>query len=81
MAKYKKKLAKLQKKHGKLQELCDEISGHLGNYVQDCNMQREEMEYMKDFIFFKGLDEEFQYFRKNAFKDTDDSLPFPRYVI
>ena len=52
--------------------------------VDDLSDLREDhylMEYMSDFIRYKGLQEEFEYFKEHATKDPNSELPFPHYEL
>lgn len=64
-----------------LQARCDEMSEYISGLTDDCRNQSEELRYLNEFISFKGLNEEFRYFRENAFEDPTDEMPFPRLII
>ncbi len=50
--------------------------------LEDYKEKEELIEYMKDFITYKKLDEEFLSFRKNAYDESKIlNLPFPKYVL
>lgn len=40
-----------------------------------------ENEYMTDFIHWKNLEKEYQYFKENAIRDSNEEIPFPRYIL
>ena len=76
-----KKYKKLKKKYKFFKEQLDEISYVVSSTMDDNRRLREEMEYLTDFIEWKSLDDEYHHFRKNSFKDPNDELPFPRYIL
>lgn len=76
-----KKYKKLKKKYKILKEHCDEISYVLSSTMDDNRRIAKEMEYQGDFIVWKSLEDEYHQFRKTAFKDPSDDLPFPRYIL
>ena len=70
-----------KEKFENLQELFREMSDYLEEVVTDRQNLAESNEYLNDYITYKGLEEEFSYFRENAHKDDDETTPFPRYVM
>ncbi|MBQ7416886.1 MAG: hypothetical protein IJV18_02120 [Acidaminococcaceae bacterium] len=70
-----------KEKFENLQELFREMSDYLEEVVTDRQNLAESNEYLNDYIAYKGLEEEFSYFRENAHKDDDETTPFPRYVM
>ena len=70
-----------KEKFENLQELFREMSDYLEEVVTDWQNLAESNEYLNDYIAYKGLEEEFSYFRENAHKDDDETTPFPRYVM
>lgn len=74
-------IIKERNSYHELQERCDEMSEHISGLNDDCRRQSEELRYFSEFISFKGLKEEFRYFRENAFEDPEDEMPFPRLII
>ncbi len=64
-----------------LNELFDEMSSQMDYYVDFERKASRELTYLKDFIRFKQLDEEFTYFVEHAIEDPDDELPFPHLVL
>ena len=76
-----KKVVKEQKKNQHLQEYYQEMNDYLLELIQEHNDTLEEIRYMHDFIHYKNLDEEFQYFKEYAHEDTEVDLPFPNLVL
>jgi len=64
-----------------LYENYEELSGFLRSILDSHERDTEEMRYLHDFIHYKGLDEEYRYFRENAHEDTRKDLPFPSLVL
>lgn len=64
-----------------LSELYDEMSSELDYYVHYEQDTSRQLTYLKNFIHFKQLDEEFEYFRERAIEDPDEELPFPHLIL
>lgn len=49
---------------------------------KSCQHDIDENKYLQDFISWRHLEEEYQYFRKNAFLSRTEPLPAPtRYIL
>lgn len=70
-----------KKKYEDLQELFQEMSDYLQEVVTQQQDQAESLEYLSDYIAYRGLEEDFNYFRENAHRESDEDMPFPRYVM
>lgn len=70
-----------KKKYEDLQEIFQEMSDYLQEVVTQQQSQAESLEYLSDYIAYKGLVEDFNYFRENAHREYDEDTPFPRYVM
>lgn len=70
-----------KKKYEDLQEMFQEMSDYLQEVVTQQQVQAESLEYLSDYIAYKGLEEDFNYFRENAHRESDEDTPFPRYVM
>ena len=78
----KNKVIKEQKlSYQELSELYDEMSSELDYYVHYERNTSRQLKYLKDFIHFKQLDEEFEYFKEHAIEDPDEELPFPHLIL
>lgn len=78
----KNKVIKEQKiSYQELLELYDEMSSELDYYVHYERETSRQLAYLKDFIRFKQLDEEFEYFTEHAIEDPDEDLPFPHLIL
>lgn len=72
-----KSLKKLQE----LQERYEEVSDYLTSLLDDFRQQEEELRYLREYISYKNLEEEFHYFQKNAHEVYDEDLPFPYLTL
>ena len=70
-----------KKKYEDLQEMFQEMSDYLQEVVTQQQSQAESLEYLSDYIAYKGLEEDFNYFRENSHRESDEDTPFPRYVM
>jgi hypothetical protein len=59
----------------------DEACTELRDALDDQRRLHEENRYLEDFIHYKGIDEEFALFQKQAHEETDSDMPFPRLVM
>ena len=62
-------------------EQFDEVCTELRDVLDDKRRLSEENRFLADFIHYKGLDEEFALFQKQAYEETDPDVPFPRLVM
>ena len=64
-----KKVIKEQKRYQHLLERYEEMNDYLLELIDDHDRAKEDIRYMNDFIHYKNLDEEFNYFKKHAHED------------
>ena len=76
-----KKVIKEQKKYQNLQERYEEMSDYLLDLIEEHRCAKEELRYLKDFIHYKKLDEEFRYFREHAHEEYEPDLPFSHLTL
>ena len=76
-----KKVIKEQKKYQNLQERYEEMSDFLSDVLDEQRRDSEELRYLKDFIHYQELEEEYLYFRRNAHEEEDSDLPFPHLTL
>lgn len=81
MAKKKKNIKKQKKLYQELQELHEEMSDFLSNVLDEQRRDSEELRYLKDFIHYQELEEEYLYFRRNAHEEENSDLPFPYLTL
>lgn len=81
MAKNKKIIKKQKKLYQELQELHEEMSDFLSNVLDEQRRDSEELRYLKDFIHYQELEEEYLYFRRNAHEEENSDLPFPSLTL
>ena len=70
-----------KQRYKELEELFDEISYDFRNSREDNIRIGEENYYLKEFISFKGLEDEYLYFKDNAHEADDPDNPFPPLVL
>lgn len=81
MAKNKKVIKKQIQQYQQLLERYEEMNDYLLDLIDEHRRDIEELRYTNDFIHYKNLEEEFDYFRKHAHEDTETDLPFPYLVL
>lgn len=81
MAKNKKVIKEQKKLYRELQELHGEMSDFLSNVLDEQQRDAEELRYLRDFIHYQELEEEYIYFRRNAHEEEDSDLPFPYLTL
>ena len=65
-----------------LKEMMEEMYDHIHSQDQDIKYLSDERQYLSDYIEWKGLTEDFEYFKANAHKARlDEDLPFENYVL
>lgn len=65
-----------------LKEVMEEMYDHIHSQNQDIKYLSDERQYLSDYIEWKGLTEDFEYFKAHAHKARlDEDLPFENYVL
>lgn len=67
----------IDKKYRILKENFDELISVINDYE---SIQKENY-YLLQFINFKGLSEEYEYFKENAHEAIDEDNPFPPLIL
>ena len=75
------KVLKEQNIYQTLQDRCFEMSDLISSLVEDCNHNEADLRYLNEFIRYKKLDEEYQYFRENAHEEYEEDMPFPYLTL
>ena len=75
MAKCKKDLKK-QNAYQNVKERCTEMSDFISGLVEDCKQNETDLRYLNEFIRYKKLNDEYQYFRENAHEEYEEDMPF-----
>ena len=70
-----------KKEYRNLQECYDEMNEYLLELIDEHNHTLAELRYKSEFISYKNLDDEFQYFQKHAHEAYDEELPFSRLTL
>lgn len=70
-----------KKQYRSLQDRYDEMHEYLLELIEDHNHTLAELRYLSEFINYKNLEDEFQYFQRNAHEEYDEDLPFSRLTL
>lgn len=81
MAKNKKVVKEQKKLYQELQGLHEEMSVFLSDVLDGQRRDSEELRYLRYFIHYQELEEEYLYFRRNAHEEEDSDLPFPYLTL
>ena len=64
---------------------CLENISEMQEYIHELHENQEkdstELEYLHGFIEYKGLSDEYHYFREHAYKKHSDEDPFPPFTL
>lgn len=72
---------KYKKKYKRLEERYDILNEHMLDITDDNERYLNELRYLETFIEWKNLNEEFLYFKNNAYEMYDEDLPFSRLTL
>lgn len=72
---------KYKKKYKRLEERYDILNEHMLDITDDNERYLNDLRYLESFIDWKNLNEEFLYFKKNAYEKYDEDLPFLRLTL
>ena len=72
---------KYKKKYKRLEERSDILNEHMLDITDDNERYLNDLRYLEAFIDWKNLNEEFLYFKKNAYEKYDEDLPFSRLTL
>ena len=75
------KVIKEQNIYQNLQERYQEMNDYLVDLIDNHKRNEEDLRSLNDFIHYKKLDDEFQYFKEHAHEDENSELPFPSLVL
>ena len=64
-----------------LEEQYNELLDHMHDIDADRKQYITELNYYSAFVEWKGLKDEFDFFKENAFEKYDEDLPFPYLTI
>jgi len=59
----------------------DELYQQLLDIQDDVHFYSEELKYMRDFLSWRHLWDDFADFRENAHLEQAEDEPFPRYIL
>ena len=72
---------KYKKKYKRLEERYDILNEHMLDITDDNERYLNDLRYLESFIDWKNLNEEYLYFKKNAYEKYDEDLPFSRLTL
>lgn len=72
---------KYKKKYKRLEERYDILNEHMLDITDDNERYLKNLRYLEAFIDWKNLNEEFLYFKNNAYEKYDEDLPFSRLTL
>ena len=72
---------KYKKKYKRLEERYEILKEHMLDITEDNERYLNELRYLEAFIEWRNLNEEFLYFKNNAYEKYDENLPFSRLTL
>lgn len=72
---------KYKKKYIRLKERYDILNEHMLDITDDNKRYLNELRFLESFIDWKNLNDEFLYFKNNAYEKHDEDLPFSRLTL
>lgn len=72
---------KYKKKYKRLEERYEILNEHILDITDDNERYLNELRYLEAFIEWRNLNEEFLYFKNNAYEKYDENLPFSRLTL
>ena len=81
MGKHKKLIKDQYTRYQNLQELYEEMNDFLSDVLAEQKRSHEELRYLRDFVHYQELEEEYLYFRNNAHEEENSDLPFPHLTL
>lgn len=77
----KNKITEIQKSYDRLRLVHRETSDYLLDLIEDNKRAEDELRYLNEFIQYKKLEDEFQYFKDHAHEECYEDLPFPYLTL
>ena len=71
------KVIKVQNLNNQIEYMRDLIT----DLLSDQEIDHEEIKYLRAFVSYKKLEEEYHYFRENAHEEYEENLPFPTLTL
>ena len=71
------KVIKVQNLNNQIEYMRDLIT----DLLSDQEIDLEEIKYLRAFVSYKKLEEEYHYFRENAHEEYEENLPFPTLTL
>lgn len=73
--------SKIKEQYEYLREIHSLLSSEMVSLQEDHRQQQLELSYLKGFIRWKKLEEEYNYFMENAHEAWDENLPFSYFTL
>ena len=68
--------SKIEQEYDYLKELHSLLCAEIAGIAEDNRLQQREILYLRAFIRWKHLEEEYNYFSQHAYEASDPELPF-----
>lgn len=76
-----KDIKRLNKRIETMENTMEEMRDYI-NYLKDDNdIDKNELEYLREFISYYNLEKLYYHFKENAYEDCESELPFPRLIL
>lgn len=72
---------KYQELYQNLQEHYEEMNDYLLGLIADHKCAENELRYLKEFIHYKKLDEEFHFFKEHSHEEYEPDIPLPYLTL
>lgn len=79
--KMKQKIHPLQRRYEALQTNCRGMRDHIRELQEDLEQAQNELHYLRGFISYKKLEEEYLHFAANAHEEYNEDMPFPELTL
>lgn len=73
--------SKTQERYEYLKELHFLLCSEMTALQEDFRRQQEELAYLRAYIRWKHLEDEYRYFAQNAYEVRREDLPFPHLTL
>ena len=77
----RKKHPSLRDRYYALQKMYQESFEDIKDLENESSRLYHELHYLHEFISYKGLTEEYRFFKENAHEEYDENCPFPHLTL
>lgn len=77
----RKKHPSLRERYDSLRKLYQDTCENVQDLESENSQLYRDLRYLQEFIIYKGLAEEYQFFEENAHEEYDEDCPFPRLTL